>query len=71
MMKILLQFPEGLKQKAVEIAKKYEKKGDVVFLSAAPCYGACDLALDEARAIGAKKIIHFGHSPFGNLKPKG
>ncbi len=63
-MRILLQFPEGLKQKAIEHAKRYEKEGHEVFLSASACYGACDLALDEAKAINADKIIHFGHAPF-------
>jgi 2-(3-amino-3-carboxypropyl)histidine synthase len=61
-MRILLQFPEGLKQQALEHAKKYE--GHEVILSASPCYGACDLALDEARWIGADKIVHFGHNRF-------
>lgn len=63
-MKILLQFPEGLKQKAVELAKKYEQNGHTVFLSASPCYGACDIALDEAQCIKADKIVHFGHNKF-------
>jgi 2-(3-amino-3-carboxypropyl)histidine synthase len=61
-MRILLQFPEGLKQKALEYAKKYG--GHEVILSASPCYGACDLALDEARWIEADKIVHFGHNRF-------
>lgn len=63
-MKILLQFPEGLKQKAAELVKKYESEGHEVFLSASPCYGACDIALDEARWIKADKIVHFGHNKF-------
>lgn len=63
-MKILLQFPEGLKQKALELARDYEKQGHEVFLSASPCYGACDLCLDEARWIDADRIIHFGHNRF-------
>ncbi len=63
-MRILLQFPEGLKQKAVELAKQHEKEGHTVFLSASPCYGACDIALDEAEWIKAEKIIHFGHNKF-------
>jgi 2-(3-amino-3-carboxypropyl)histidine synthase len=63
-MRILLQFPEGLKQKALEIAKKYESEGHEVFLSASACYGACDISLDEARWVKADKIIHFGHSRF-------
>ncbi|MEW6723175.1 MAG: diphthamide biosynthesis enzyme Dph2 [Candidatus Micrarchaeota archaeon] len=63
-MKILLQFPEGLKQKGLELAKKYEAEGHEVFLSASPCYGACDIALDEARWLGVEKIVHFGHNKF-------
>ncbi|MFA6530736.1 MAG: diphthamide biosynthesis enzyme Dph2 [Candidatus Micrarchaeia archaeon] len=67
-MKILLQFPEGLKQHAFEFAKKYTKQGDEVFFSASPCYGGCDIALEEAKAVGAKKIIHFGHARFVKKK---
>ncbi len=63
-MRILLQFPEGLKPKALEWAEKLSKEGHEVFLSARPSYGACDLAVEEAKAVGAEKIIHFGHAPF-------
>ena len=63
-MKILLQFPEGLKQKGLELAKKYEDDGHDVFLSASPCYGACDIALDEARWLSVDKIVHVGHNKF-------
>ncbi len=63
-MRILLQFPEGLKQKALEHAKRLEEGGDEVFISASPTFGACDLALDEARQIGAEKLVHFGHGEF-------
>ena len=66
-MKILMQFPDGLKQKAMELAKKYEHDGHEIFLSASPCYGACDIAIDEAKWIKADKIIHFGHNRFGKL----
>jgi 2-(3-amino-3-carboxypropyl)histidine synthase len=63
-MRILLQFPEGLKKDALRYSQKYLEEGHEVFLSGSPCYGACDLALDEAKAIGADKIVHFGHAPF-------
>ncbi len=66
-MKILLQFPEGLKQYALEHAKELESKGDTVFISASPSFGACDLAIDEAKAIGADKIVHFGHAEFQHV----
>lgn len=64
-MRILLQFPEGLKQYAMKYAKNLEKnKSNMVFISCSPTYGACDIAIDEAKAINADKIIHFGHSKF-------
>lgn len=63
-MRILLQFPEGLKKEALKTADNYRKQGHQVFISSSPCYGACDLALEEARCTGAEKIVHFGHAPF-------
>ncbi len=63
-MRILLQFPEGLKQHALEHAKKLEAEDNEVFVSASPSFGACDLAIDEARRIGADKLVHFGHAEF-------
>ncbi|MGC8888580.1 MAG: diphthamide synthesis protein, partial [Candidatus Micrarchaeia archaeon] len=63
-MKILLQFPEGLKQHALEYAKKLEKEGNEVIISASPSFGACDVAIEEAKSVGAEKIIHFGHAEF-------
>ena len=67
-MRIILQFPEGLKQKAMEEAARLEAEGNEVFVSAAPCYGACDLCLDEARHVKAEKLIHFGHAEFARVK---
>ncbi len=66
-MRILLQFPEGLKQEALKHAKRLEAEGNDVFISASPTYGACDLALDEARNIGADKLVHFGHAEFNKV----
>jgi len=63
-MRILLQFPEGLKKEALKYQEKYEKEGHEVFISSTPSYGACDLCLDEARWIKADKIVHFGHNKF-------
>lgn len=58
----LLQLPEGLKHKAPEIIEKYNL-GDVV-ISASAMYGGCDIAIDEAKAIGATRIVHVGHTYF-------
>jgi 2-(3-amino-3-carboxypropyl)histidine synthase len=63
-LRILLQFPEGLKQEALKHAKKLEAEGHEVFVSASPSFGACDIAVDEAKRIGADKIVHFGHAEF-------
>ena len=69
-MRILLQFPEGLKQEALMHSAPLEAEGHEVLLSASSCYGACDLCLDEASAVGADKIIHFGHAEFMPVKSK-
>ncbi len=66
-MRIILQFPEGLKQKALEHAKVLEKQGHEVFISASPTFGACDLAIAEAKEIGAERIVHFGHNEFKHV----
>ncbi len=66
-MRILLQFPEGLKQHALEHAKRLEAGGNEVFVSASPSFGACDLAIDEAKKIGADKLVHFGHAEFHHV----
>ena len=54
----ILQIPEGLKRKALDMA---DEIGDVL-IYCEPCYGACDLCIDEAKALGCDGIIHFGHS---------
>lgn len=66
-MRILLQFPEGLKDKALLHAKKLEEQGNEIFISASPTFGACDLAIDEAKSINADKLVHFGHAEFHHV----
>jgi len=59
---VALQVPEGLKTRAIDIAGELEKRtGCVVILSADPCFGACDLALDTGR-LGAEVLVHVGHA---------
>jgi 2-(3-amino-3-carboxypropyl)histidine synthase len=60
---VLLQLPEGLKPEAPRLAAILEEAGALSIVSADPCYGACDLAVSEAKILGADLIIHYGHSP--------
>ncbi len=64
-MKILIQFPEGLKKFALEKAEELENEGNEVILFCEPCYGACDLRDREAKLLGCQKILHLGHKDFG------
>jgi 2-(3-amino-3-carboxypropyl)histidine synthase len=60
--RVLLQLPEGLKPEAPRLATVVEKAGALPIISADPCYGACDLAIDEAEQLAVDLIIHFGHA---------
>ena len=46
--RVLLQLPEGLKPEAEKLVEIIESVGATAIISADPCYGACDLALEEA-----------------------
>ena len=61
--RIAIQLPEGLKPHGARLAELLEEHGCAVFLLADPCYGACDIALSEARQLDVDLLIHFGHSP--------
>ncbi|MEM5792747.1 MAG: diphthamide biosynthesis enzyme Dph2 [Candidatus Aenigmatarchaeota archaeon] len=63
--RILVQYPEGLITKIIEISKKLEDEGFEVLLSMEPCYGACDIRDLEARRLGCDAVLHIGHSDFG------
>ena len=54
----ILQIPDGLKRKALKIA---DELGDVL-IDCESCFGACDLAIQDAKMLGCDKIIHYGHS---------
>lgn len=60
--RIALQLPEGLKDHATEIAGEISKTGCEVIISSDPCYGACDLADEEMKALGCEALFHFGHA---------
>ena len=59
-----LQFPEGFKRRAIDIARKIEEKTTAsVIISGNPCFGACDI--DTALAGRVDVLFHFGHSGMG------
>jgi len=60
-----LQFPEGLKRYALDVASEIEEKTDaktVIFVD--PTYGACDLKKEQARKLRVDLLVHFGHTKF-------
>lgn len=64
---VALQFPEGLKTRAKEIAEEIEGKTSaktIVFID--PIFGACMLADNTAKRLGCDLLVHFGHSRFYN-----
>ncbi len=66
---VLLQFPEGLKTKAMEIALEIEKRAKCnALIDIDPCFGACDVPESEAKKLKCDLIVHFGHVEF--MKPK-
>ncbi len=62
---IILQFPEGLKRQAGEVAEEIGGKlPDIkIKISGEPCYGACDLPSGNGSL-----VINFGHYPIPSLK---
>jgi len=60
---VFLQLPEGLKPEAPHLASIIEEAGATAIVSTDPCYGACDLAVPEAKILGADLIVHYGHTP--------
>jgi 2-(3-amino-3-carboxypropyl)histidine synthase len=58
--KVLLQFPEGLKPFAPEIADYLREKTDAdIFIWLGACFGACDIPQTDADL-----TIQFGHAPW-------
>lgn len=61
---VCLQLPEGLMDRSAWIADEIRSKTECgVAICSDPCYGACDIADDEAKELGADALFHFGHSP--------
>ncbi|MBA3045506.1 MAG: diphthamide biosynthesis enzyme Dph2 [Candidatus Thermoplasmatota archaeon] len=61
--KVLLQFPEGMKRRAPEIAMAIaDRVSAIVIISGDPCFGACDIPDTDADL-----IVNYGHLPIPNL----
>ena len=59
-----LQFPVGLRTRAVELAREIEEKAGATCLVAAdPSFGACDVA-----EMPVELIVHLGHAPMPHLR---
>lgn len=61
--RVLLQFPDGLKPYACEIADLLEEKmkDAEIFIWLGSCFGACDVPV-QVEKLGVEMIVQFGHS---------
>ena len=60
--KILLQFPDGLKQFSNKIKDKIQENTEAkIIIWAGSNFGSCDIPL-EVEKLGFDTIVHFGHS---------
>ncbi|MCL5729949.1 MAG: diphthamide biosynthesis enzyme Dph2 [Candidatus Pacearchaeota archaeon] len=65
--KVLVQLAEGIKQNATEFQPVFDELGIEVIFSGETSWGACAPAVQEAEALGADLIVHFGHAEFMKL----
>lgn len=69
---VLLQFPDGLKKKALEVVDEIEEKTNAQCLIwMESCYGGCDvpvLSKDVEKKIDL--LVQFGHTTFEKKKEK-
>jgi len=69
--RVLLQLPEGMKNCGLSLSQHIrEKTGAIVYVSADPCYGGCDIPTVEGQALKIDLIIHYGHSSFATKNPE-
>ena len=72
---VALQFPDGLKNKAIEVAAFLEKStGAKCLIWMGSCFGACDVPQPSAmNSMKVDLVIQWGHSdwPFSKEGKKG
>jgi len=58
---VAIQMPDGLRHRAVEIARRIEKETQAkVLIWAGTCFGACDIPVC-LKDLNVKFLIHIGH----------
>ncbi|VVB79426.1 2-(3-amino-3-carboxypropyl)histidine synthase [uncultured archaeon] len=62
--RILIQLPEGIKTKALDLQEKIEKLGIEVIFSGETAWGGCCISINEAKKFDCDLIVHFGHAQF-------
>ncbi|PIN99216.1 MAG: diphthamide biosynthesis enzyme Dph2 [Candidatus Diapherotrites archaeon CG10_big_fil_rev_8_21_14_0_10_31_34] len=68
---VILQLPEGLKGKTLEIIERIEGKTKAKVIAVMdPVWGACDLAETEMKEFNADLLIHLGHAKYTDSKIK-
>lgn len=61
--KVLIQLPDGLKPRAMQIEKALNEKVDAeIIIWLGSCYGACDVP--NVEKLGVDLIVQFGHSEY-------
>lgn len=70
--RVLIQLPDGLKQYHEYIVNYLLEHIDdlEVWVSLSPTYGACDIAVDEARKLNVDIIVHIGHNQYPFYRPE-
>lgn len=66
--RVLIQLPDGLKNKSNEIVEYLESKTPAsVFIWVANCFGACDIPLG-LNSIKIDLLVQFGHNSYNKTK---
>jgi 2-(3-amino-3-carboxypropyl)histidine synthase len=61
--RVLIQLPDGLRPQALKLIQKLEElTRSEIFLNGDSCYGACDIAISQAKILDVELIVHYGHS---------
>ncbi|MEM0481778.1 MAG: diphthamide biosynthesis enzyme Dph2 [Nitrososphaerota archaeon] len=62
--RVLIQSPLGLRGLAEQLESMISREGVEALISSSPTWGGCDIAVEEAKRVGADAILHIGHAPF-------